>query len=94
MVGVKELAYRSLKSLSRSHQLRMEASFFRQNLSAESLHCFSFGENLVSIQQAIAEKNTHVLCGQTNPNAIPSPLVRIITIGAKSSVNIPYTSGR
>ena len=37
----------------------------------------SFGENFVSICQAVAVKNrTHVLCGQTNrqtdPNAIPS----------------------
>ena len=39
------------------------------------------GENFVSIQQAVVEKNTKVLCRQTNkqtnkhmdPNAIPSP---------------------
>jgi len=31
------------------------------------------GENFVSIRQAVAEKNTKVLCGQTDtPNATPS----------------------
>ena len=47
----------------------------------------SDGENSVSIWQAVAEENcTEVLCGQTNkqtnrqtdPNAIPSPLVRVM----------------
>ena len=42
----------------------------------------SSGENFVSIWQLVAEKNTKVLCGQTNkqtdPNAIPSPSSRII----------------
>ena len=39
------------------------------------------GENFLSIRQAVAKKNTKVLCGQTNrrtdPNAIPSPLVKV-----------------
>ena len=26
----------------------------------------SYGDNFVSIRQAVAEKNTHVVCGQTN----------------------------
>ena len=37
-------------------------------------------ENFVSIRQAVAEKNTKVVCGQnkqTDPNAIPSPLARV-----------------
>ena len=39
------------------------------------------GENFISIQQVVADKNTKVLCRQTNrqtdPNAIPSPLARV-----------------
>ena len=38
------------------------------------------GENFVSIRQAVAERNTKVLCGQTDkqtdPNAIPSPKLK------------------
>ena len=43
----------------------------------------SYGENFASIWQAVVEKNTRVLCGQTNKqtdtNAIPSPSVRVKT---------------
>ena len=48
----------------------------------------TYGVNFVSIWRVVAEKNTKVLCGQTNkqtetdgqtdPNAIPSPSARII----------------
>ena len=37
----------------------------------------TIGENFVSISQAVAEKNRKVQCGQTDPNAIPSPLARV-----------------
>ena len=44
-------------------------------------------ENFVSIRQAVAEKNTKVLCGQTNkqtdPNAIPSLSARVKMLNTK-----------
>ena len=58
----------------------------------------TYGENFISIRQAVAEKNTKVLCGQINkqrqtdrqmePKAIPSPSTRVIPKAAL------YTTGR
>jgi len=52
-------------------------------------------ENLVSIRQVVAEKNTEVLFGQTDKqtdrNAIPSPLARLTSV-SRLSITIVYVS--